>query len=78
MEDWVGKLLGALAVFFLLVPPRWDPMILWKERLEDWPKRDHPEWEPDRGWGNGAWSLFVAAIAVIVMLAVVFAISVSS
>ena len=27
-----------LVVFFLMLPCKYDPLILWKERLEDWPK----------------------------------------
>jgi hypothetical protein len=34
--DWLGLGLGALALLCLLLPPRYDPAILWKERLEGW------------------------------------------
>lgn len=66
----------SLVIFWVVLPPEWDPMIRAKDRLEHY--RDEPEWGPDRGFSVADWSLFVAAIALVVMLAVVFAIAISS
>jgi hypothetical protein len=39
MSDWFGVALGVIAVVIVLLPPKWDPAIRWKERLEGWKKR---------------------------------------
>ena len=36
MIDWLGYALGAIAVVCLLLPPKYDPAIRWKERQEGW------------------------------------------
>jgi hypothetical protein len=39
MTDWFGYALIAVCVVLVLLPPKWDPAIRWKERLEGWKKR---------------------------------------
>jgi hypothetical protein len=34
--DWFGIVLGVIAFFCLILPPRYDPAIRWKERQEGW------------------------------------------
>jgi hypothetical protein len=34
----IGIALGVIALVCLLLPPKWDPAIRWKERLEGWRK----------------------------------------
>jgi hypothetical protein len=36
MIDWLGYALGVIAVILILLPPRHDPAIRWKERQDDW------------------------------------------
>jgi hypothetical protein len=37
MDD-VGYLLGIIAIICLLLPPKYDPVIKWKEHQEGWYK----------------------------------------
>jgi hypothetical protein len=37
--DWWGIALCAVCVVLVCLPPKYDPAIRWKERLEGWPKR---------------------------------------
>jgi hypothetical protein len=70
MEGWFGKLVSFLAafgasfvvVFLLLIPPRWDPTILWKEDLDGWPKEDRPA--PSRS--DWTWTLWCLVVLIIV------------
>ena len=34
--DWLGIILGVIALVCLLLPLRYDPVIRWKEKQEDW------------------------------------------
>jgi hypothetical protein len=34
--DWLGITLGVIALVCLLLPPRYDPAIRWKEKQEGW------------------------------------------
>jgi hypothetical protein len=34
MIDWLGYALGAIAIICVLLPPKYDPAIRWKERQE--------------------------------------------
>jgi hypothetical protein len=36
MSDWFGYALGAAAIILMLLPPRLDPAIRWKEWREGW------------------------------------------
>jgi hypothetical protein len=36
MIDWLGYALGAIAVILVLLPPKYDPAIRWKQRQEGW------------------------------------------
>lgn len=36
MTDWLGIGLGIIAVILVLLPPKYDPAIRWKERQEGW------------------------------------------
>jgi hypothetical protein len=38
--DWFGIALGVIAIVCLLLPPKYDPAIRWKERQEGWHDRD--------------------------------------
>jgi hypothetical protein len=38
MNDLLGIALGVFALICLVLPPRYDPAIRWKERLEGWRK----------------------------------------
>ena len=71
VKDWFWVI---IAVGLAVLPPGVDPLIRAKARRE-WPDKD---WEKDRGFSSREWSLFVAVIAIVVMLAVAFAISVTS
>jgi hypothetical protein len=34
--DWLGIALGVIAIICVILPPRYDPAIRWKERQEGW------------------------------------------
>jgi hypothetical protein len=42
MSDWFGYLLGLIVVVIVLLPPKWDPAIRWKERQEGWDEQNKP------------------------------------
>jgi hypothetical protein len=34
MADWLGTVLGVIAILCVLLPPKYDPAIRWKEHRE--------------------------------------------
>jgi hypothetical protein len=40
MNDWFGIALGIVALICLILPPKWDPAIRWKEHREGWHKHE--------------------------------------
>jgi hypothetical protein len=39
MNDWLGYALGIIAIICVILPPKYDPAIRWKERQEGWHDR---------------------------------------
>jgi hypothetical protein len=62
----MGELWAYLAVIALIIiflPPRFDPMILLKEKREGWPPRE----ERPFGLGLWEWAAFIFAIGIAVV-----------
>ena len=41
--DEFGLILGFVALMIVILPPKYDPMIKWKEHLEGWHKKERSE-----------------------------------
>ena len=74
----LSAVLIAIALMCIILPPDMDPLILLKERFEGWPKRDDPDWDPDKGWPAHWWYIFVIVIGALILGAVAFVIGYAS